>query len=391
MRILLATTQFAPELGGVPQLLLDFCTHRPADTELYVLSVRQREESFYRDFDARAGFTIERVAPRGNAGGTSIEFARRLHAVIREWKPDVIFSGVAYPTAIIVSSVTQITRTPFVVYAHSEDVTIQNTTKRKLLAWALGRAHTVITVSEFTRRALAQLMNPQRITIISPGIDLKRFATRLFPFSLAPLKPSWLLMSAGRLVWRKGQDTVIRALPKIAKRVPNIHYLIVGDGPDVRGLHTLASQMQVASRVTFAGRVSDRDLPAYFYACNAYVMPTRPSDDGSEVEGFGIVFLEAAAASKPVIAGRAGGVADAVVENVTGFLVDPTDVDAVANAVIRLAEDEMLCKRLGSNGRERVEHGFTVERFAARVADVLQNATAGKHRAPIENFAYTEN
>lgn len=390
MKILLTTTQFAPELGGVPQLLLDFCTHRPADMELYVLSVRQREESFYRDFDTRAGFTIERVAPRGNAGGTSIEFARRLHAIIHEWKPDVIFSGVAYPTAIIVSSVTQITRTPFVVYAHSEDVTIQNTTKRKLLAWALGRARTVITVSEFTRRALAQLMNPQRITIISPGINLKRFEL-LAPASLKSLEANWVVMTAGRLIWRKGQDTVIRALPKIAKRVPNIHYLIVGDGPDVRGLHTLASQMHVASRVTFAGRVSDRDLPAYFYVCNAYVMPTRPSDDGSEVEGFGIVFLEAAAASKPVIAGRAGGVADAVVENVTGFLVDPTDVDAVANAVIRLAEDEALCKRLGANGRERVEHGFAVERFAARVAEVLQNAAAGKHRAPIENFVYTEN
>lgn len=372
MKILLATTQFAPELGGVPQLLLDFCAHRPADVELRVLSVRQREASFYREFDARAQFAIERVAPRGTAGGTSLEFTRRLRANIRAWQPDVIFSGVAYPTAIIVNAVTQITRTPFVVYAHSEDVTIQNSSKRKLLAWALGRARTVITVSEFTRRALAQMMDANRVTVIPPGINLQRFES-LAPVALKSLEANWVVMTAGRLIWRKGQDTVMRALPQIAKRVPNIHYLIVGDGPDVRGLHALASQLRVTNRITFAGRVANRDLPAYFAACDAYVMPTRPSEDGSEVEGFGIVFLEAAAARKPVIAGRAGGVADAVVENVTGLLVDPTDVDAVATAVIRLAEDDALRQRLGANGRERVEHGFTVERFAARVAQVLQN------------------
>jgi phosphatidylinositol alpha-1,6-mannosyltransferase len=373
MRVLLTTTQFAPELGGVPQVLLDFCVHRPAEIELRVLSVRQREASFYREFDASTPLVVERVAPRSDSGGTSLEFARRLHAVIREWKPDLIFSGVAYPTAIIVSAVTRVTRTPFVVFTHSEDVTIRNSIKRTMLGWALKRARAVITVSKFTRGMLAQLIGDKPITIISPGIDLKRFESAS-PLALDALKSFWIVMTAGRLIRRKGQDMVIRALPEIAKRVPNVHYLVIGDGPDAEELRALAAQYQIADRVTFAGRVNDYDLPRYFFACDAYVMPTRPSDDGSEVEGFGIVFLEAAAAGKPVVAGRAGGVADAVVDGVTGILIEPTDANAIANAVIHLAEDEMLCRQLGANGRARVEREFTVEQFAKRVAQVLQNA-----------------
>ncbi len=372
MRVLLATTQFAPELGGVPQLLWDFCRHRLEDIELRVLTVRQREATFYTSFDEHAPFPIERVAPHAPAGSTSFDFARRLREIVHEWKPAVIFSGVGYPTAIIVSGIAQLTGTPFVVYTHSEDVTIPNATKRRALSWALSRAAAVITVSDFTRRELARLnVASERVVIIPPGIDLDRFEPSIYPFSLASLRSSWVLMTVGRLVWRKGQDTIIRAMPEILKQVPNAHYLIVGDGPDARGLRSLTYQLRVAESVTFAGRVSDRDLPKYFFVCDAYVMPTRPSDDGSEVEGFGIVFLEAGAAGKPVIAGRAGGVADAVVDGETGLLVDPTDVRAVTDAILRLATDSNLCRQLGRNGRKRVVNEFSVERFAMRITHLL--------------------
>lgn len=372
MRVLLATTQFAPELGGVPQLLWDFCAHRPADLDISVLSVRQREPSFYTEFDARAPFLIERIAPRGNQGSTSLEFARRLRVLIRTWQPDVIFSGVAYPTAIIVSAVTRITRTPFVVYAHSEDVTIPGRAKRMALAWALQRAATVMTVSDFTRRALVQMINPHRIALTPPGIDLTRFAPRAPLFE--SLTSKWVLLTAGRVIWRKGQDTVLRALPHVLAQVPNAHYLIVGDGPDTNALRALAAQLDVAEHVTFAGRVSDQDLTACFQQCDVFVMPTRPSDDASEVEGFGIVFLEASAASKPIVAGRAGGVADAVLDQVTGLLIDPMDVNAVADAVIRLAQDDVWRARLGQQGRARIEQEFTVEQFAGRVIKILRGA-----------------
>ncbi len=375
MRVLLATTQFAPELGGVPTLLYDYCTHCPSDVAVYVLAIRQREATFYTEFDANAAFSIERIAPHAPAGSTSIDFAQRLQALIHDWKPDVIFSGVGYPTAIIVSAVTQLRHIPFVAYTHSEDVTIKNANKRNPLTWALKRAAGVITISEFTQTELHHLgVKPERITIIPPGIDLKRFRAHVRPFALAPLRNRYVLMTAGHLIARKGQDTVIRALPQILKQVPNAHYLVVGDGPDAARLRALAAQMRVAERVTFAGRISEASLPAYFQMSDVYVMPTRPSDDGSQVEGFGIVFLEAGAASKPVIAGRAGGVADAVIDGATGLLVDPTDVNTVSQAVIRLAQDPELSATLGRNGRTRVEQEFSVEQFAARVTNILRDA-----------------
>ncbi|MFZ5918250.1 MAG: glycosyltransferase family 4 protein [Chloroflexota bacterium] len=377
MRVLLATSQFAPEPGGVPRLLWQFSDHRPADIELRVLSVRQQPPAFYAAFDARAPFPIERVPPLPVGGLTSARFAARLLAAIRRWRPHLILCGVAYPTAIIAEMATRLVSVPYVVYAHSEDITIPGQRRRRALARALWRASAVITVSDFTRRELGRLgLDPQQVTLIPPGIELERFAQPAPLPALESRPASWTLLTVARLVWRKGQDTVIRALPRILERVPQAHYLIVGSGPDTDGLRALAADLGVSGHVTFAGRVSDADLPAYYRACDAFVMPTRPSHDGSEVEGFGIVYLEAAAAGKPVIGGRAGGVADAVLDGQTGLLVDPSSVDQVAEAVLSLALNPALARRLGEAGRERVRREFSAETFAARVSGVLERAVA---------------
>jgi len=389
--VLLVTSQFAPELGGVPRLLWQFCAHRPAHVDLRVLSVRQQTLAFYASFDASAPFPIERVPPLPGAGLTSARLGLRLWRALRRWRPDVVLCGVAYPTAIIVSAVTRLALrrrsgqapTPYVVYTHSEDATIPGRRKRQALARALVRAAGVMAVSEFTRRELAGLgVDPARVAIVHPGIDLARLADPPPIPALAILRDRWVLLTVARLVWRKGQDTVIRALPRIARRAPQAHYLVVGAGPDEAGLRALAADLGVADRVTFAGRVADEELPAYYAACDAFVMPTRPSDDGSEVEGFGIVYLEAGAAGKPVIGGRAGGVADAVPDGRTGLLVDPLDVDAVTEAVLTLALDPALAHRLGEAGRARVQREFSAPAFAARVTQVLERAIGFRGGAP---------
>lgn len=381
MRVLLVTSQFAPELGGVPRLLWQFCIHCPPGVDVRVLSVRQQPPTFYTDFDAHVPFPIERVEPLPGTGLTSARFAARLVAAVHRWRPDVVLCGVAYPTAIIAGAAACLTPAPYVVYTHSEDATIPGQRRRAALAWALGRASGVIAVSRFTRRELAHLgIEPRRVTIVHPGIEQARFANPPPAPTLEPLRDRWVLLTVARLVWRKGQDTVIRALPRIAERVPEVHYLVVGSGPNEEGLRALAADLGVADRVTFAGRVSDEELPAYYHACDAFIMPTRPSDDGSEVEGFGIVYLEAGAAGKPVIGGRAGGVADAVLDGETGLLVDPLDVEAVAGAVLRLALDSALASRLGQGGRARVRCEYSAETFAARVTEVLERA-CGRSRA----------
>jgi phosphatidyl-myo-inositol dimannoside synthase len=375
MRVLLATTQFAPEVGGVPRLLWQFCSHLPADVELTALSVRQQPADFYVDFDRDAPFPTLRMAPLPGSGLTSLRFALALWRVALRTGTQVILSGVAYPTAILASWVSRLTGIPYVVYAHSEDVTIKQERMRVALSAALQRAAAVITVSDFTRQHLIAMGVPtERIHLIPPGVELEKFSPPASEPTTEKRDDRFELLTVARLVFRKGQDTVIRALPRIAEAVPGVHYTIVGRGPDEPQLRALSTELGVDERVSFAGGLSDEELPAAYRSADVFIMATRLSAQASEVEGFGIVFLEANAAGKAVIAGNSGGVADAVLHEETGLLVDPLDVDAVAAAVIRLALDPSLRERLGRNGRARVERSFSAEFFAAQVLSVLRQA-----------------
>ena len=380
MRVMLVTSQFAPELGGVPRLLWQFCAHHPPGVELRVMSVRQQPRDFYQTFDAAAAMSIDRVRPLRAAGLTSLWMAARLLRGLAQWRPDVILCGVAYPTAIIVRAVTRLLPMPYVVYAHSEDVTVLGARKRAALSAALRRAAAVPTASQFTRAALRALgVDETRALVAPPGIELGR-QPGTQPQLLEALRDRWMLLTVARLVMRKGQDTVIRALPAIAAQLPGAHYVMVGAGPDEAYLRGLAESAGVSDRVTFAGAVSDDELPAYYRACQAFVMPTRLSDDGSEVEGFGLAYLEAAAAGKPAIASPSGGAGEAVLDGETGLLVPARDFNELARAVLRLAHEPGLARRLGEAGRRRVEHDYTPNAFAARLSHIL--AQAAGHRTP---------
>lgn len=380
MRVLLVTSQFAPEIGGVPRLLAQFCVHRPAQLELRALSVRQQPASFYHGFEAPCA--VERVAPSGIAGATSLRFGMHLWRTLRHWRPQVVFCGVAYPTAIIAGWLARLASIPYVVYTHSEDTTIQGRLQRLALGKALRHAEGLIAVSAFTREQLVCLgIDPERVEIIHPGVEMACSAP-VKPYLLPDVPADrWLLLSVGRLIRRKGQDTVIRALPRLAERVPNVHYAIVGNGEAEDDLRGLAAELGVADRVTFAGAIANDALPAWYHACDVFVLPTRPSNDGSEVEGFGIVFLEAAAAGKPTVGGRAGGVADAILEDETGLLVDPFDVEALITALERLALEPGLAQRLGCAGQARVQREGSAQVFAERVGEVLVSAVHARQSA----------
>jgi phosphatidyl-myo-inositol dimannoside synthase len=381
MRLLLATSQFSPEAGGVPRLLWQYCANRPADFELAVMSVQQQTPDTYTEFDRKAPFPIRRVPTSQKKGVTSLRFGFELIRMIHQWHPDVILSGVAYPTAIIAAALAPLHTTPLVIFAHSEDVTIPGRLKRALLRFALRRAKTICTPSHFTRQALLGLgVDQHKTLVIYPGVELQSPVQRAARPWLEKLGNRWVLLTVARLVRRKGQDTVIRALPQLADKLPDIHYLIVGDGPAAEELIALACELGVRERVTFAGCVEDVDLPACYQACQAFVMPTRPGDAGSdgaeqhEVEGFGIVFLEAAASGKPVIGSLAGGAAEAVVHGETGYLIEPLDLDALVKDVLMLACDPPLAQQLGQAGLRRIQAGFTVDSFAQKLSAVIREA-----------------
>jgi phosphatidylinositol alpha-1,6-mannosyltransferase len=177
-----------------------------------------------------------------------------------------------------------------------------------------------------------------------------------------------LLLSVGRLQRRKGHDIAIQAIATLRTRLPNLRYVIAGDGEERSRLERLAADLNVQDRVFFAGIVSDADLPAFYAACDIFLLPNRV--DEGDIEGFGIVFLEAAASGKPVIGGNNGGVPEAVDRDVTGLLVDGADVWAVAAAIADLATSEERRGRMGLAGRVRAHGSFSWQRAAAAVSEL---------------------
>ena len=250
-----------------------------------------------------------------------------------------------------------------IFYIHGEELTSPDTSRlagpRGFFS-ALRKADGVIAVSRFTRSRLIEIgVGAGRIELIPNGVDLGRFT----PGERDPeivdrhgLRGKRVLLTVGRLEERKGHATVLRALPQILQSCPDAIYVVVGTGdglPDL-GLDALARKLGISDHVVFAGQAPPERLCAFYRSCDVFVMPNRTLPNG-DTEGFGLVFLEAAACGKPVIGGRDGGVPDAVVDGQTGILVNGASVDEFADAALRLLTDPDLAARLGSQGFRRAQ------------------------------------
>jgi phosphatidylinositol alpha-1,6-mannosyltransferase len=262
----------------------------------------------------------------------------------------------------------------YLCWAHGEELAYISTSLelRTLTRLVFSSAAAVIANSENTARLVERSGVPrEKITVVYPGVDAERFAPAtvesVLRTRLAP-KGGLLLLSVGRLQRRKGHDLAIRAVQMLRDEGLGIRYVIAGDGEEKAALQKLAGELGLSDVVLFAGRVPDDELPAYYAACDIFLMPNR--EEPSDFEGFGIVFLEAAASGKPVIAGRSGGAADAVLEGVTGLLVSGTDAGELAQTIRRLAASMSLRAELGTAGRCRVLERFTWARAASVVRDL---------------------
>ncbi|HLW46971.1 MAG TPA: glycosyltransferase family 4 protein [bacterium] len=287
-------------------------------------------------------------------------------------------------------------RRPYIVIGYGIDVWGALGPRRET---ALRRATRVVALSRFTALQVAGVHHvPEaRLCVIHPAVDPPLLAEARSDSPPPAHRDPVTLLTVARLSAMeryKGCDTVIAALPAVlsevqARRGPAVHYVIAGDGDDLPRLHALAERHGVAAAVTFAGQVQRSDLPALYRAADIYVMPSvaeqRP--DGWAGEGFGIVYIEAAAFGRPVIAGKGGGAPEAVRDRMTGYVVDGRDVTAVAKTIARLAGDDQLRLRLGAAGRNWVEDYFTFERFRTDVAaavDAAMGAGRGGARTTAE-------
>ena len=313
----------------------------------------------------------------------------------RRMRPAAILAARVLPEGLAANIVAGALGVPSVVFAHGEEITcwthrgprsrraLTAATKRRLLWRTYRHADRLIANSRFTRDLLtAGGVDPRHIAVIHPGVDpdlyrpAPRDPTLVEQLGLAGRR---VILTVGRLSRRKGQDALLGALPAIAAAIPDVVYLIAGDGDHAKVLRDLADSLGVADRVRFLREVPDDQLPAIYNLADLFAMPNRVLPDSQDVEGFGIVFLEAGACGKPVIAGRSGGVPDAVLDNQTGILVDGDDIPAIAAAAIAVLGDPDLADRLGRAARDRVRGELTWTHAADRVGQWIADPASFNH------------
>ncbi len=273
---------------------------------------------------------------------------------------------------------------PFIMFAHGNEIlTLRKTEWPRALA-AVRSASAVLANSHYTAGLLHELgVTPARVRVVHPGCDTDRFtpnaaeaAAQRARLGIEP--DSFMLLTVANLVERKGHDMVLRAVAQLRRTIPRLVYVIAGAGPHEAALRQLASELGVSDCVHFLGRIEAKDLPGLYAACDVFVMPARLRDSYNDVEGFGIVYVEASACERPVIGGRSGGVDDAIVDGKTGLLVDPLSVEAIAATIERLWRDPGLRASLGTAGRRRATSELTWRHFAARVCAAVHEATTEK-------------
>ena len=245
----------------------------------------------------------------------------------------------------------------------------------------MRRADWILSNSDHTRETLINLLGvkPERIVVAYPTVDENRFRPGLPADDLRDCiglaENSKFILSVGRLQRRKGFDNVVRVLPELVDRGVDVHYALIGIGDDVDYLEGLARDLGISDRVHLLGHVSYEDLPRWYNACDVFAMPNR--DINGDTEGFGLVFLEAAASGKPVVAGQAGGTGSAVVDGVTGLRIDGESIDAIANSLQRLLCDPREAAALGDNARQRVLDNFTHKRRVDQLRELVVMHTSG--------------
>jgi phosphatidylinositol alpha-1,6-mannosyltransferase len=330
------------------------------------------------------GVTVERV-PGTFRGSTSLRITARAVARHRREPFDLIVSGVAYPMGVVAAALARCLRRPLVVLALGEDVSVGEVSI--VARWSLRRvfaqARSVVAISTFTRHEVVRFgADPDRCTTARPGIDPTRFVAvgntdrQAFRRSVG-LDGRRVLLTVARLERRKGHDTVLDAMCSLIGDFPDLHYLVVGEG-DPTALRERACRHGLAGRLTILGDLDDTTVPLAFAAADVFVMVSRPGPQ-TEVEGFGLVYLEASASGLPCVAGNLGGSPDAVVDGVTGFCVDPCDAGAVADALRSLLSAPAMAAEMGERGRRHVMRNHQRSDLQDTVSALLVDTASEAH------------
>jgi len=384
MSLIFLAVDFPPARGGIQKVAFELprALHL-AGEEVGVLSVCAPGSE---EFDRQCPYPVARV-PAGDKAQVATNLSAGVVELFEQFTtpPQAIIATKWFPEGLSAISARRLLRCPAVVIGHGREfrLTGLNPLKWLMQKYIMLQVDMALGVSEWTAGQLRRCgVRRDRVHVIHNGIRPKPFETPIDTSALREelrISDEPVLLTVGRLVLRKGQADVIRLLGPIMQQVGPVTYVIAGAGPQEQLLRDTADSCGVQEHVRFAGEVDDALLPAYYQLCDVFVMPTRDVP-GDPLEGFGLVYLEANAAGKPVVGTDCGGVADAIEDDVSGLLVPRDDDGALVHAVSRLLLDGTLAQRLGQEGQQRVRDRFTWDRVARRFMDAIgelpQPATA---------------
>jgi len=387
MKVLVATPDFPLWDGGISTMAFEVASgFKRLGHEVGVMTPLQSRGGDCLEFDAALPFRVFRIRNIKDHFLKSVYHDFKMGQLMRNHGFDIVLAQSWYPSGIAACKAAKKYGVRFAVTVSGNEILnarLSTPFWRKKMLEVFEKAEHIFCISSFTKKKLMAVTDglggiEEKATVVNLGVDYRLFSPSPRDGKMAErlgVGSSKVMLTLSRLVERKGQDMVIRALPEIKKRVPDVKYLICGKGGYEARLREIAHEAGVEADVIFAGYVPDEERQAYYNLADLYIMPSREIADKGDVEGFGITYLEANACEKPVIGGRSGGVGEAIIDNETGLLVDPSDTGDIARACIALLTDSVLSARLGKAGRERIIREFNWDHGCRQMNSVISTGS----------------
>ena len=373
-RTLIVTNDFPPRQGGIQSFVHELARRLPAER----LTVYAPAWDGAAEFDARQPFEVIRHPTSLMLPVPSV--TRRAAAIATTRQCEAVIFGAAAPLGLITPALRRAGVGKAIAITHGHEAGWAALPGARALLRRIGDQTDVVTyLGEYFRLRLAGALSPTaalRMTRLHPGVDAARF--RPDPEARETIRARYgltgrpVVVCVSRLVRRKGQDTLLKSWPMVKEKVPGAALLIVSGGPRQAALHRLSERTGLAPSVRFTGPVPAAELSAHYAAGDVFAMPCRTRRGGLDVEGLGIVYLEASATGLPVVGGDSGGAPDAILDGETGYVVPGRDTGALAERLIALLSDPATARAMGDKGRAWVERDWSWDLTAARLRALLE-------------------
>ncbi|MDD5071789.1 MAG: glycosyltransferase family 4 protein [Patescibacteria group bacterium] len=357
MRTILFTLEYPPFHGGIANYYGNLVKHWPQPNEIFVLD------------DNKGQLVKNWLWPKW------LPAVFKLAKEIKKREINHVLIGQILPLGTAAFLASKFKNFEYSVIIHGLDFSLASRSawKRWLSRRILAKANNIICGNSYVAKSAENFLGSRKkIVVVNPGINGRITHNVELITNIKKkynIENKFILLTVGRLVKRKGVDMVLACLPEILKQAPNLIYVIVGDGPEEENIKKIIAGLKLEKNVLIISSADDKKRNAWLDLCDVFIMPAR--NMGGDYEGFGIVYLEANLAGKPVIAGASGGVGDAVVNGLNGLLVNPESEEKITEAVIKLARDENLRKKLGERGRERALREFSWRKQIEKIYNLI--------------------